>query len=894
MGIFYLDYTNGNDATTDAPLGWWSVAYTAGTGTAPAAGETVTGATSSSTAKLTVVVAPTSGSWAGGDAAGTMYFYGKSEAFQSETVNGAGGGSFTIASDFTYCAWKTLTSGATAARIAPTDIIRIAKSGGAPASVGTATWSNGSATITLDSAQTTNVDMCETAWTAATGVITVLNATPTNGGTGYTLNDVLTITTGGVGAQCIATGVTGGVVTAVTLLKGGSGTYTTGAGKVTSGGTGAGCTVNITTVANASASRQNSSSYGKEGTYCMSITTPSSCKVGSKLAYFAITPGDLSSRQSLSLMFANYASAITAGMYKICLCSDAIGNVIVDEFPIPAMASTYYAGNFNISKSGGGNLGASTASIAVYSDTATPISSHTFYIDDIVACSSGGLNTASLISTNSAEQGGDEAWFPIMSINGTAVVIDTFGQTHPGQSRGYYGSAGAGANTYCRSTTPTVIVASNTVVSDVMDSGIAGQYLEFQGGFDTSTNQQTGETFWDGVVSQGVGLRLSSKSYCRFNHLSCIRYITAIQLTGATNNLFDTIPLITGNSTGLSLASSSTGNTFSSIANGVYNNAYAISISADANTFTVIGNINSNKNNGIYINGSGNVIGTIASLSRNSTSGISILKNGNTIASIGDANYNGLYGVSFTSTSTSNRIGSVTNINNNTNAGVDESGFVNSIGVISNCNTNPYALYFSSSFLNVVNSITTTGNTIAAFYNNAGENYVRSSTSAEATIASGATALAGASKLFVRNLNGNNTNYIYMDNGTINSLVTDRIGGLGYMYKFSPGSTRKSYYPLELSLGKFAVLTNKQVVFKVYVKKDHATDVACDIVYRGGQILGEPADVSVTKSSDTNWEELTLTLDPTESGVIEFVARAWYVGGVSYCYVENITINQAA
>ncbi len=81
-----------------------------------------------------------------------------------------------------------------------------------------------------------------------TGPVLVLNATPTAGGSGYSAGDILTITTGGVGATCSITQA-GGVVQTVTLLTSGSG-YTAGASKATTvspaGGTG--CTVNITSI----------------------------------------------------------------------------------------------------------------------------------------------------------------------------------------------------------------------------------------------------------------------------------------------------------------------------------------------------------------------------------------------------------------------------------------------------------------------------------------------------------------------------------------------------------------------------------------------------------------------------------------------------------------------
>ena len=61
-------------------------------------------------------------------------------------------------------AWKTFAAGATAARTQPGDTIRIAKSTD-PATLGiNATFTNDSATITLDSALNLTIETCETAW----------------------------------------------------------------------------------------------------------------------------------------------------------------------------------------------------------------------------------------------------------------------------------------------------------------------------------------------------------------------------------------------------------------------------------------------------------------------------------------------------------------------------------------------------------------------------------------------------------------------------------------------------------------------------------------------------------------------------------------------------------
>lgn len=72
--------------------------------------------------------------------------------------------------------WKSLTSGATAARIAPGDTIRMIKSE-APGSLGNATWTNKSDTVSLSSAVNALVTDCETAWTGSANVTATAGTT---------------------------------------------------------------------------------------------------------------------------------------------------------------------------------------------------------------------------------------------------------------------------------------------------------------------------------------------------------------------------------------------------------------------------------------------------------------------------------------------------------------------------------------------------------------------------------------------------------------------------------------------------------------------------------------------------------------------------------------------
>lgn len=83
------------------------------------------------------------------------------------------------------------------------------------------------------------------------GGVKTVAAAPTNGGTGYTAGDTLTITTGSGTATVTVSTVSGGIITALTTAAVVAGTgYAVGIGQATSGGTGTGATVSVTVLTN--------------------------------------------------------------------------------------------------------------------------------------------------------------------------------------------------------------------------------------------------------------------------------------------------------------------------------------------------------------------------------------------------------------------------------------------------------------------------------------------------------------------------------------------------------------------------------------------------------------------------------------------------------------------
>jgi hypothetical protein len=145
-----------------------------------------------------------------------------------------------------------------------------------------------------------------------------------------------------------------------------------------------------------------------------------------------------------------------------------------------------------------------------------------------------------------------------------------------------------------------------------------------------------------------------------------------------------------------------------------------------------------------------------------------------------------------------------------------------------------------------------------------------------------------------KNDNTTDNHWIFTDYGTINAQNTTRHTASGIAWKMAvASSSRDSGYPLVLNIAKIAVTANNLVTVNAWVKKDHATNVGAKLVCRGGQIAGVASDVTDTKADDTDWEELEITFTPTEAGVVEIEAWAYYVAGNSNVYVDDVTIAQA-
>jgi hypothetical protein len=754
--IFYMDYELGVDSggvSTNTPLGWWSVTFNNGTGNAPTADDAITGATSGHHGHLTVVGALTGGSWAGNDAAGTLYFYGMDDLLHNgEQIDWHDGHAHTTAAAV-YNPWKTITSGATAARIAPGDTIRIAKSP-VPTSIGDATWTNLSKTVTLATAGLTlPICMCEANWTAVHAV------------------------------DCAA-----------------------------------------------------SATDWKEGAAKVKITEDAAGNAGEIQAWFATGALDLSGYQAISFWIKNEVAIADATRWVINLYTsvDASG-VAAHSFVIPAIPST---GRWlPLTISAGGNMTNGINSIAVVNGAAVPTASKYIYLDNIIACTTNGLNLQSLISKNQLEQSStasvnaSEGWYGIQSINGVTILLDNDTNTIQTAGRGYSttGVSPEAVATYKRETIKTALAAAWAgIVQEVQENGTALLLESYEGGYDISTNGQTGETIFDGLNCQGYGIEIPH-NYNYFNHIGGVRYAGVFDIT-TTTVAYNTIKS-------------------SNVNNCLY---YGVQVAGCLNVVEVI-NGNNNGRSGVNVNGY----------------------------------------------ASANKI-SIINANNhqtNNYGGVSVSGTMVCANIIltARCNNNvDRGFYMGAAYDTVVMILSTAWNGTQSIFSNSGNTYITNANLSEATSFSTAS-LSSDSKLYITNQSGTFTgSYIYSDGGTINSQTVTRHTASGVAWKFSPTSTRGSYYKLSIPIARIACTGGKAITFKAWMKKDHATNIACWLRVQGGQDSGIPTDVTVTKADDTDWEELTLpAFTPTNACVIEVLAEAWYVAGVSYAYVDDCSVSEA-
>lgn len=714
--------------------------------------------------------------------------------------------------------WKTFLTGATAARHAPGDEIRLKKSP-SPVSLGvTGKWTQRFFSQ-LSISATTNASPIEVTTTAAHGlasgdyVYITGHATNTNANglfkitwvssTKFTLNGS---TGNGIGTNNgLVWDYTGQVVELSAAL-----TKTVDQCEVVWTAAGGG---DVTpTVIDAP------TSWCKMGYRSSRFTFDASPQTNILQAYRAL-PGatDFSGFDSITLMvFVSVATG--ANQLQICLCSDAAGATVVDTFALPAIPVVNRYVPLLIQRNGGGALGNSIQSVSLRTGSSAPPNSVVVAVDNIEACNAASLHHGCLISKSSLDQGLTEPWLCIGGIDGTTVLLEgvggdaSYGNARSNTPPGYYYGTSETAALYKREPHYTAIQAGPTTTDFVTQAaGTDAARIYYSGGWNFSNGLQDGETFLDFRTSSSYGLSAGGRAFLSFDHISVSRAGTSILGFGPRNTMSN-FQVISG-LYGIYLSSSAT--------NGCI-------VSADTVAHCVYG------------------IHAVAGAAQNKVSVNKMISNNTQITiqtSLGGSVISG--GVAWCP-----------------NVGL----FVSASGV-SGAVLRGWTTYGHPSLCNMdsgyycLDSCTHNETTKAFAFPT---NY-----SSARIFAKNYNGTVGDHRVIHEGTATTGSHWQLMD--------TTRPGGTGKMWQLSAtGSIHSPSNPAWLTLGTVACRANQAVTVKVWAAKGHATQIQTKLVCRGGQLSGVAADVVATKADDTNWERLSITFTPTEDGVAQIEGWAIY------------------
>jgi hypothetical protein len=693
--------------------------------------------------------------------------------------------------------WKDLTNGATAARIAPGDTIRMMASPD-PQSLGqTATWTDGPLPATVVPTSSTNatpIVFTKTGHGLVTGDTVIVNGHTTN----TNANGVWDVTVSGDtftllnadGSNSVGNG-TGGATGTVRKITNSVVKLTTPVTKNIA------CFGNNRDASNpgkplwvksANVNTTVSLTTYKEGYTCERLEIQTAFTTG-LAGYLPTGTLDLSGYQQVSFWVEQIAGTLgAAGSCSLALCSDATGTAVVNTINIPALGALNRWSPITVDT--GGNLGSSIQSIAFYVNTDN--GAQTFYIDNVIACkassSADSLSLTSLISKNT----GTEGWFGIQSINGTRVILDQDSNCTPvaTPSRGYSGTTET-VTLYKRETIKTVMgAAPTTLIQEVMDSGTSSAPITYSSGWNrTDMSTQSGTTFFDGQNGYGYGISIASKSWVILNGpLVTVRY-----------------------------------------------------------------------NNGFNINISNNLVITEASISNSTGYGLFVGTSPSYNFNITLANTHNNFGGGIQTYNLFKSIVNVVNADNNTGVGVR----------LDYSNTNKTTLDSAKNCSTA---------TVAVDYGN----YNMTNCSLNSNPKVSVTGAGVDTFLWSTNENSNtDTHFGYTDNGLISSDVTTVHTEGGMSWKLSPTSTNRSAtYPLPLKVATGATPANTPITCNVWFRRDN-TGLTARLICKGGQLTGMPSDVSSSMTAAANtWELLSVTVTPSQRGVLEFTTEAW--GGTTY------------
>lgn len=676
------------------------------------------------------------------------------------------------------------------------------------------------------------------------------------------------------------------------------------------------------TAANSATVTRVTTSPVKQGTYRMQIAVPAVPVINTKYAYYDLgSSQDFSAYQRISYWLApSSTSAIDADTeYKICLCSDATGDTIVDEFILPRQNYSTETMAFTVTRNGGGNLGNSIRSVALYTSTTTPTGSTNIILDNIFACTSTGLNLMSVISKCNVAtyDHTQEPWFGVESIDGTTVYLASPTQTDNwNQTNNTYfkytteGTSPATVATYARESllidtkagsgfsnvsyaTPQALDnwfivdggwnSSNTTQDGLTFSWLRASYLAQRYVLNNGSSSETsyprnvllknlGFVNWNGLMNMNTAYQRS----LYFENIYGVRFWTYV--FDSSGMLFD------GKFENCSFTAAGTSQPNFFIQNAYINNFKFI------NLYRITMRIKNGTVKNIFISGGqpGNSAMTRLQLIDCVTENISIYGNSSVPAD------NSFVGTTVTSPANLvNRINGL-KVRKYTNA-ISFNGDGTTIldnPTFSN-NTNTFWSDVGSSQNTIItNNMTRSDTNLVNFSTNPFSSFQPVITLINNALAGNKDTINHYYKFLNRTTGLANNAW----GVTVSAQTAVRHTASGIAWQINPLNVNiTETYPFNFKIASVAVNASSTVTVKAWMKLSSATDIGAKLYIPGAQISGPTNATSATKSADTNWEELTVTFTPTVQGVVDIYAQVYWKASVAdeSVYVDDITVAQA-
>lgn len=529
--VYFIDFENGVDtaraaqsitsSTNATPIAITKAAHGLVTGAIVVVASHLVNTNANGTWKITVIDANT---------------------FSLDTAvgNGVGGatGTFTPNGGMNKAdAWKTVATGATAARIQPGDTVRIMASPDQTSLGVNGTWVTGPCSLAKNVEASTN----------ATPIVVTLT------GHGYANGDVVVIKSHVTNTKANGSWIVANQTANTFELKDHNAGNSVGNGV---GGTSGSCTkLNNGCVILASeitkniacpvgyAGGQGTTTTWTPSTNVTSAVITTDMKQGAESQQITIaaafTTGlaaflalgsavNFSAYQQITFWIKQTAGTIgAAGACQIKLCSDTAGVTAVDTFDIPNLGALNNWTAVTVSK--GSALGTSIQSIALY--VVTDNAAQTFLFDNFVAvtsvASANSLNLNSLIGLN------DGRWHPVQSITGKTIFLDHASSSYPSS---VWVPTSATATTFKREPIRIPIATASFIVTT--KAGSYGLPIVYSGGWDrTSMVSQNGQTYVSNQSGTQIFCVLDTFAYSTFERLNPVKWSKGFSVVNASDGI---------------------------------------------------------------------------------------------------------------------------------------------------------------------------------------------------------------------------------------------------------------------------------------------------------------------------------------------------------------------